>query len=457
MNDSLETKIRAAVHSVEPAPEFSAKLLSRINSTSRPAPKRVTRWFWIPASAVLAVALILIVAAPQSVMAAFRSLIAYLPGIGFVQKDDGTLYLQEPVSLEQDGVTLILEQVVADADKTVVSYHIDGLPENVSGVASPCFYDGNKLLLSDGTSRLPSGGGVENSQARVEFFPLPEGVTKATLLVSMMFPDPACSAPQEWKVDFSLDTTPPEGEFMPVFQSSPAVAIPSTAESVESPIDLIVDQVAALEDGYLLLGHIEWTDESWQNVRIDLETAFAQDAAGRTVPLEPTDEGSEDNAFAFKIAGKDFSAPLTLHVQHLLVWANVENSPTFSFAAGSDPQIGQSWDLNEELEIAGQKFTIYSVRAIQETVESDPGQMVKGYAIEVGNELNVNGFIWCNGQEETTESWGQTRNTSDTLKVLEMFYPAGLPFGQVTCRFQEVQFRLPGSWQIEWQPPAVAQ
>jgi len=222
MTESLENRLRSAARSVEPSNDFTDNLWNQIKNTHHTirAPQKFKRWLWAPASAVLVAVLVLTLITPQGVMAAIRNMLAYLPGVGFVQNDKNTLYLQEPVTAEQDGVTLTIEQVVADADKTVVVYHVDGLPTSEIGT-SPCFYDGNQLLLPDGSTRLPTGGGVEGSQARVEFFPLPEGVTQATLLASMNIPDPACSVPQQWKVGFSLGTTPPEDEMIPVYSEPP--------------------------------------------------------------------------------------------------------------------------------------------------------------------------------------------------------------------------------------------
>lgn len=471
MTESIENKIFDVVHAVEPSRDFSERLWKRINSSSRPAsaPKAHRRWFWVPAVAVLALALGLVVVTPQAVIAAVRSLIAYLPGIGFVQNEESTLYLPEPISVERDGVSLTIEQVVADTNATVVSYHIDGLPTGTAETSMPCFYDDNRLLLPDGATRLPIGGGVTGSQARVEFQPLPDGVTSATLLAAMNFPDPACTAPKEWRVEFTLGTAIPETEMMPVIdnldsQPTPPIAtndaasVPNTLV-VENNVQFIIDRIVLLENGYLIHGYGKWTNKDWLNVRMDQSTAYALDADGEKILLEPSDEGSNDNEFAFKVLTKEFKTPLTLNVQNLLIWAHIENSPTFSFDAGDDPQIGQSWDINKELEVAGQKIDILRASVVQETGSSGPGITLKGYAIETNSSADINAFIWCTGtgEKESSGGGGSTRELDNHHKLMEMYYPDGLPYGQITCSFKDMQFLLPGSWQLEWQPPAGEQ
>jgi len=221
-------------------------------------------------------------------------------------------------------------------------------------------------------------------------------------------------------------------------------------ENDENAVQLVIDQVAVLEDGYLLLGHCEWTDEDWQNVRIDDASAYALDAAGNRVPLELSEEGSEDNAFAFKVASKDFVVPLTLHAENLLVWANGRDVYRFTFDAGSDPQIGQSWDISKELEIEGQKIIINNVTVVEQSdVPGGVGQAM-GYAIEVDIPDGFNGFFWCKGQEESSSSWGQVQ-VVENRTIMESYSDA-LPYGKVACDLQNVQFQLTGFWQVEWQP-----
>lgn len=476
MSKSLENKIANTVHLIEPSPEFSEKLWEEIKHTpvQTPAPKRVPHWRWIPVTAVIVLAAILIVVSPQGVLAGLRSLFDFLPGIGLVQNDESTLYLAEPVIVEQDGITLTIEQAVADVNKIVISYRIDNLPT----AGTPCCYNDNRLLLPDGTSLLPIGGGVTCSrqaynEARVEFMPLPEGVTQATLLASQNFPEAACAALQAWEVEFSLGTTrPPNIEFFPVVDEPTETAGGNSAEStgetvveaVQSDIQFIVDHTVLLEDGYILYGHMEYSNENWIGVGLDwmsigLEgTLYALDAEGKEIPLDQPNESILDKEFVIEVATKDFAAPLTLHIQSLWISAIYRDMSDFSFDVGADPQVGQSWDLNQEIDLDGNKITILSVEVIQEPAGSAQGEPNKGYAVEISTDTKYfNGLILCEGQGEASVNWGQTMPAHDDVMTFETYYSNGLPYGLVTCSFGSTRYLLPGAWEIEWQPPSATE
>ena len=449
MTNPVENKLHEVAQSIEPSADFSQNLWNQIkmkNQTSN-ASKRISRRFWVPAAVVLGLLLVLVISTPQAVMAAFRNLLSYIPGIGFVQTADSTLYLSKPVSVEQDGYILSIDQVVADPEKVVVSYHIEGIAAD----ASACFYDGNQLVLPDGKTQLPIGGGVEGTIARVEFAALPEGVNQATLLASTDAPSDACSAPKEWQVPFTLGTEAPVDEILAV--AEPVSTQEPTAMPASGSVQQIaVDRVVELSDGYLLTGHLVLSDAQWRNASFDMESITATDANGNPVAIEPTSESFGENEFSLKVAGKDFSSPLTIAVKNLWVWANVENVPSFSFDAGTGVQTGQSWKINQEMTVANKKILIDSVQAIQDDSHLNSTTTLFGYAIHTSTDTINNVGIYCAGQEGPISTLGGTRPINGGGLLIENYYPDGLPQGQITCKFQDVQFKESGDWQFTWQP-----
>ena len=464
MTKSLEKKIHDAAQSIEPSQEFSQKLWKEIKNSPQAAPKarHAPRWRWIPVTITAALVITLMVISPQQVWASLSGLFDFLPGIGLVQDDETTLYLQEPVSLEQDGVVLTIDQIVSDANQTVVSYQIDNLPAEYRY----CSYSVNRLLLPDGKNLLPTGGGLSNEggvvKARIQFFALPEGVTQATLFTSVDPDSPEasnCSAPHEWKVDFNLDTTKPDDvELLPVEESTAE----STSETIDADVKMSIDKSVTLDDGYLLYGNFELSSPYWVDASIDFQTMTALDANGKEISLEPEDilrDPIEDNTqsiFAIKVGTKDFTAPLTLHIKNL--WINTvynEGIPVFTFDAGSDPQVGQSWEINQETDVDGIKINFEKVEVIQEPSDLDQGrdeELEKGYAITVkeSSALDFGGSFLCEGQGEGVPDYGTSANKT----ISSYYYSGGLPYGTVTCNIYHAFFTLPGSWEIEWQPPA---
>ena len=467
MTNSLEKKIHDAAQSIEPAQEFSQKLWKEIENSPQAASKaRLTpRMRWIPVTITAALVITLMVISPQQVWASLRGLFDFLPGIGLVQDDETTLYLQEPVSLEQDGVILTIDQIVSDANQTVVSYQIDNLPAEYRY----CSYSVNRLLLPDGKNLLPTGGGLNNEggvvKARIQFFPLPEGVTQATLFSSVDQDDPdasLCSAPHEWKVDFTLNTTKPDDvELLPVVESTAE----STSETINSGVKISIDKSVTLDDGYILYGNFELSSPYWVDASLDFQTMTAQDANGKEIPIESEDilpdltdlDGdNSQSVFAIKVDTKNFTAPLTLNIKKLRIIAVYNQGiPVFTFDAGSDPQVGQSWEINQEADVDGIKINFQKVEVIQEPSDLDQGrdkELEKGYAITVkeSSALDFGGSYLCEGQGESVPDYGTSANKT----ISSYYYSGGLPYGSVTCNIHDAFFSLPGSWEIEWQPPA---
>jgi len=467
----LEDQIRKAVQSVEPNREFSNDLWNQIASRARqPRPRSLFQKLfptpaWSAATVLIAVALIVAVVGPQKVVEAVSSLFGYLPGVGFVQRGDGTLYLPEPVSMEQNGVTLIVDQAVSDGNSLVVSYHFSNLPEGKPDEGAPCFYDRNQIRLPDGKLRLPIGGGAHGSQAQVIFPALANGVDRFTLLASMDIPDERCTAPAEWAVDVTLVPMPLDMTLMPVFEGEeieqPVVVEAkietNAAEGSQSMFDVsfAMDRVAKMDDGYLVTGHVVWSDERLENIWVSPEDVAVTDAAGKSLTIEPTEEGTQDNNFAFKIKTLSFQQPLTIQIKSVYVVGALEESDgaTFSFEAGADPQVGQSWELNQDLDVLGQKIHLRSARVVEEENSENTPTRAKGYAFELETSPQVNNiFFHCTSLAKPQSSWGEGRELEGGIKQVN-YYSDELPTGKVEFQINQIHFRVDGTWQMQWQLP----
>ena len=54
--------------------------------------------------------------------------LGYIPGIGVVDQSVPIRVLAEPVTVEQQGISVTVSKVVADLTRTFVSYRVDGIP-----------------------------------------------------------------------------------------------------------------------------------------------------------------------------------------------------------------------------------------------------------------------------------------------------------------------------------------
>jgi len=467
-NLPIEEKLFAAARSVEPAPDFSETLWTQIAQRPKPrmAPTRVfARPVWAVAALVLAITLGVVFAGPQKVLAAVQSLFGYLPGIGYVQNDGQALYLAQPVVVEQDGIRLIVEQAVSDANGTVVAYHLEGLPAAETG-ATVCFYDRNYLRFADGRDRLPIGGGVQGNQARVEFPPLPAGVKHATLHVAMD-PTTGCSAPAEWSAALDFGPIPPSVTLMPVVETQPTQppAAPSTgmvpvnplpATQPENPdgVQFAIDRAAVLPDGYLVTGHLTWTNREWESAWLDIgEPIQVVDAAGKTLPVDLSEAGTEDNNFTFKLVGKDFQPPLTFTFASISVQAFPTDGASFTIDTGPEPKIGQAWTLDQDLDVCGQAFSLRSIQAVRDEQAGGAAGAPNGYAFAIDSAARIDQLFLEWEGDAPHGVWGQARPGADGGMIFEQYYPDGLPTGTLTLRVANIAFHLSGSWQVDWQPP----
>ena len=119
---------------------------------------------------VVAVAVTLI--RPENIAQAFSKLQGYLPGIGFVQSDGDVLYLENPISVEESGITYTINQVWADEKNVVLNYEFSGLSDQPA-----CHYINNMLLLQNSREYLPTSSGwvagTNGEQKQLYFQPLP--------------------------------------------------------------------------------------------------------------------------------------------------------------------------------------------------------------------------------------------------------------------------------------------
>ena len=111
----------------------------------------------------------LLAVGPERALAALGRLLGYIPGVGFVEDAQVLRAIPAPVSQEREGVRLVVEQAVADSQRTIIVYKVDGLSPsaaNSQGEDAPrgssrparaisCPVDGPLGERSPGTSAAP--------------------------------------------------------------------------------------------------------------------------------------------------------------------------------------------------------------------------------------------------------------------------------------------------------------
>ena len=187
--------------------------------------------FVMVSSAVILIALIFFVG-PQNVVAAFRSLVGYLPGIGFVQNTDQGYVLSAQVSQERDGVRVTVLEAYADLQQTLVVYEIYPLPpETASEIDAPAspylvLTDGSMLNLTHG-----DGGGKDGQwHEQLGFPPLENRTEVMTLIIPRLHGQAAGAAPENWQIQFRLVPAQENSRLRPAIDLTPISNIQQTEE-----------------------------------------------------------------------------------------------------------------------------------------------------------------------------------------------------------------------------------
>ena len=273
-----------------------------------------------PVVTVLVVLLALLIL--TTVVYALGRLTGYIPGVGFVQKDSLRV-LAEPVSQTQDGITVSIEQVVADSERTIVIYKTEGLSLQAAnsqgeGGGNP-FGSVQQLRLPDGTmlqeltgdsstpepilDTIKTEGGWPNYVRRLVYPPVSSDVNELTLLIPVLENMPVGAAAENWSLTFHLKPAPADVTYAPVIEVTPATqaVTPSSPAAEETSVPALssiatsngftlqLDNVIELEDGYVFTGNLSWDDSVFPTGSGMISEAVIPvltDANGQIIPVE---------------------------------------------------------------------------------------------------------------------------------------------------------------------------
>jgi len=418
-----------------------------------------------PATAILAGLLAL--ALLSGVAYAVGHSLGYIPGIGLVEPGSELRVLAEPVVVERDGITLTVTQGLASADKTVLSFRVENIPESALArdyaegeTPPPTCTPSERLRLPDGTTLSPTGGQGGGWQLGFEFRdtfdPLPADVNQVTLLVPCLLGTAPGLAPENWEVPLAFVPAPPDLTVVPVIEITPSP--PPTVESgagpaaTPAPSPISIERTIDLEDGTILIGSFHSIKTSdglatspyvWY-VRIT-------DADGNDVPYEyPSDidlpAGDEHtSSWAYKIMGKDHAWPLTLTVESMDATLP-DTQVSFEFDTGPSPQAGQEWVINQDLNLGN-----HVLRVLTATRNPD------GYGFSFQGDGAITGLgVEIRGFSPYVAPAGGGGGGGDGSLSAGVAYSGSVPEGQLTVFINSVTINVPGPWSIQWEPKGAA-
>jgi len=405
----------------------------------------------------IVLALLTLLALTGTAYAIGKSL-GYIPGLGVVDQNTSLRVLTEPVSQTRDGITVTVEKGTIDAEKTILRVSVVG----VDATGGPyCDKPSILLHLADGTT-LEENGGYGNigdiSQPGytnlITFPALPAGTDDVTLEIPCLW---RVTKPENWKIP--LYFMPADGT-----EVNPVIELPSeelttltvfeTVQPVESPygISLALEKVVPLDDGYLLIGSLRWTDKT-VNIGPYFDNSYnlhTVDSNGQVVVLEepeqsaqdllpPVEAGSLVTQWIYKISGKQHAWPLTLTTN---AYADINANVSFTFDPGPNPHKEQVWQLGQELTVNGHVIQLLSatwqerggsIASLEFETASDDSAVI---GLDMEDILYRSEQHLCGGGGEKPA----------------VVYCEALAPEQRTLTITSIRLLVSGPWQVTWQP-----
>ncbi|MHB8779034.1 MAG: eIF2A-related protein [Anaerolineales bacterium] len=333
------------------------------------------------------------------VVYAIGRLTGYIPGVGFVQTNSLRV-LAEPVSQTREGITVSIEQVVVDSERTIIIYKTEGLTiaaANSKGEGGP-FGAPTSLRLPDGTNletspdngyggtpeplinNIHTEGGWPNYVWRLVYPPVPAGMNELTLSIPILQTMPAGAAPENWEITFHLKPAPPDMAFALITElapSTPPQAEPSSSGVTGTPalsntaslngFTFKLENVIELDDGFVFTGNLSWDKSAFPTGRGSLaEPAIPTltDESGQIIPIEEVQLNAvfdEHHApWSYRTNRKAFTGPLVLSIQSIKT-GMIAPAIDFIMDFGPNPQIGQTRDVNRDFTVEGHTVRLLSV------------------------------------------------------------------------------------------------
>jgi hypothetical protein len=424
---------------------------------------------------------------------AIGRLTGFIPGIGFVETSTLRV-LAEPVAVSRDGITVSIEQVIVDSDRTIIVYKTEGLTmeaANSKGEGGGPFGSEHFLRLPDGTvlkenpdagyigtpepliHQVQTEGGWPNYVWRLVYPSVPLQVNELTLVIPVLQNMPAGAAPENWEITFRLKPAPPEMTFAPItILPTINASITETGEAVPTTLSNVatlhgftfqLDSVVELEDGFVFTGNLSWDASAFPTGKGMIAEAVIPtltDAGGGQIPIEEvrlnTLYGEYNVPWSYRTNRKSFTGPLTFTISTIKtsVWLPpVDVEIDF----GSDPQTGQKWEINRDFILEGHRVRLLSASLglVPDTCQGVgisfefQGDAPGGYAFAeepVPQEPMVCPDAHGGGGGGSGPYEPYTFFTGLSYREL----PTGLHTYSIHVA---VPYEVRGPWQVQWNPP----
>ena len=505
----FEEQVRRAVAVPNASPEFVNKLR---NELVRGPVKMKSRVMILRPAWTLAFVLVLAVfgLSLPGVAAAVGRLLGYVPNVGLVENTGDLRILDQSYSMTRQGVTLTINYVLVHKDHVEVIYDVQGVPAEhdgsqasdyandprafCGGVAVGDTYnkEGDPILkLPDGTllERDLTGKYPQNVFAMKPVYEaqVPADILEMTFMLKCIPNARLGAVPENWEIPFKLKAVPADTVFgSPVIEVEQTAVLPTveasapvTTETPARPTPVVtmkLERVATLDSGYVFYISFDMENKDPALISIMPSAVYARDANGEKIYLyanytwQPF-EHRVGSAFEFTLQPKP-TGPITLVVEDAVaVYAPLYSDPpqatpdemNFTFDVGEDPQYGQTWSLDKEIQIAGYPIRITTVRAASyediKTPEMEAAFGSQGF--EYGYDFAVETDPAAKVQVElqimsetyicATMSGSSINPDSSSFHHVQLCRDA-YPKGEIVVQIWQLAVLVENTWQVIWTP-----
>jgi WD40 repeat protein len=284
---------------------------------------------------------------------------------------------------------------------------------------------------------------------------VPASVNEAVFVIPCIANTLPGKVPENWELPLRFVPAPPDLTVMPVIELSPSPLVNLTQSANTNSTSVVpassavtVSEEIETSDGYILIGQFQPQNQPGESVQVTGAEEI-RDANGKKVSYNyPLDVGNEVGtgwAAQFKAAGLVY--PLTISFSGVvLLPADPGATAQFTFDAGSNPQPGQAWTLNQDIQLAGHTLTLVSVTA---NSQGDYSFEFHGDSKVYGASVQIEGYTPNGGG-----GGGGGGLTNGTFFSSLSF--AQLPTGVLTVTLSNLTLIGDSvTWQGQWSPATI--
>lgn len=468
-----------------PRPQFASRLEAQLRqkveqTRPRQAVSERTSFMKLlhtrPLVAILIVLLILAIL--SGVAYAIGKATGYIPGVGLVDQSEPLRVLAEPVIVRRAGITLTVEQLIVSADKTVLVYKVEGIPvdaypvedngtppsqayssvittegtpessQPTPGNNDRCNMDGDLLLPNHQTLMIheaQGNGWTSGFESRLVYEAIAPDLNSVIFSVPCIYGTVPGALPRDWKIPLQLIPASPDLTIFPVVNVTPSVSPGNKSQAA-----MTLEQVIETDDGYILIGKFRSIGLPGDGKANGLSRLVrVTDANGHELEALTDNNLPPSTIFGefpwgYEIKGKQHAWPLTLTIEAVRVEFD---GPTteFEFDTGPNPQVGQKWNLNQDVQLDGYAIRVVSIERTKNgyafTFKADPNV--------TGITPNIKDFPFTSGSGGD-DGFGK----GDLFFTIE--YPGEPPSGKLTIELGWLRAGVHGPWQVQWSPGNIA-